>query len=140
VLQILAWRTPILKDYRYIVYHDSSLSVRNRHLYRDVMQHLQNNSYVHIAHLDRNTITAEAKASLGQQRYKDDHVEAQVEHYRRDWLFPDNVVLRMGTFAAYDMHDPGVQVLAQTHFKVSSNMCATCASTNCETNCGLHSA
>jgi hypothetical protein len=109
-LQILAWRIPILKDYRYIVYHDSSLSVRNRHMYRDVMQHLHNGSYVHIQHPERDTVAAEAELSLYQQRYAEDHVEAQIEHYKRDWLFPDNVGLRMGTFSAYDAHNPRVQV------------------------------
>jgi hypothetical protein len=107
---MLWWRIPVLKPYRYIVYHDSSLSVRNRHLYRDVMQHLQNNSYVHIAHPQRTTIAAEALESISQPRYLADNVDLQADHYLREWQFPDNVGLRLGGFAAYDANDTRLHV------------------------------
>jgi hypothetical protein len=109
--QILAWRIPVLKQYRYIVYHDSSLSARNPHMYRDAMQALRNTSYVHIAHPERITIAAEANASISQPRYLEDRVELQADHYLREWLYPDDVQLRLGTFAIYDAWDLKVQVL-----------------------------
>jgi hypothetical protein len=80
-------------------------------MYRDALQALRNTSYVHIAHPERTTIAAEAIASISQPRYLEDRVELQADHYLREWLYPDDVQLRLGTFAIYDAWDPQVQVL-----------------------------
>jgi uncharacterized protein YfaQ (DUF2300 family) len=79
-------------------------------MYRDVMQALQNNSYVHIAHPERSTIAAEALESISQPRYLADNVALQADHYLREWLFPDDVGLRLGGFAAYDANDTRLHV------------------------------
>jgi hypothetical protein len=85
------------------------------------MEALQNASFAHIAHPERTTIADEAVASIGQPRYLEDNVQLQADHYKREWLFPDDVRLRLGTFAIYDAWDPKVQVLTHTYFSCDNN-------------------
>lgn len=103
--RMMAWRTPELRPYRYVMYIDSNVDVRSFHLRRDMFQMLDHGRYelITIQHPARTTIVSEAAAANGQERYRHDHVIEQAQHYVRDHLFPDNIGLRWSGLFLYDI-------------------------------------
>ena len=114
---MLAWRIPVLRKYRYIVYHDGSLAVNTTGLYEQALKLIEGHSFVHAIHPHYDTMLAEARGeALHQPRYARDNVVGQAEHYIRDHLYPDGDHLqRLANFFIYDAWDPAVQVLL-AHF------------------------
>jgi hypothetical protein len=109
--QALAWRVPALRKYRYIVYHDASLTVNTTDLYDHVIELITGKAFVHPIHPYFNTIIAEAQEAVKTQpRYARERVNLQAEHYIREHLYPDDLQLRLTTFIIYDAWDAAVQV------------------------------
>ena len=84
--KMLAWRVPILSNYKYIFYIDASFAVGNKNLYDDAMKAIGNYTFWHVSHpFNKDGI----KGEVGQHRYKVDDVEGQIESYLREG-FPDS--------------------------------------------------
>lgn len=112
--KVLAWKIPILAEYRYILYHDANFLIGNDRLFQEFLSILQNYSYVAISHPRRwGGIQWEAVEATYQLRYRLDGVKNQTKNYLRQG-YPDNPknLLYGGTFF-YDAWDPTVRSMFQ---------------------------
>ena len=94
----------ILKKYEYIIWTDSSLQIKNKHLIRDILNLLNSNEsnnkisdLYFYKHSCRNNIMDEYKISKSLSKYHNHKMEEQINKYRTE-LYHDNILYECGIF------------------------------------------
>jgi hypothetical protein len=96
---------PELLNYKYMVWIDGSMTIKNHNFIEEVMMYMEN-GFVVSPHFD-NRDCAYGEATIRPQKYANEPLDAQVEFYKSEG-FPENYGLYECGFSARDLSNQSV--------------------------------